>query len=61
MAISFKGDHFPKEVILMGVRWYLVYPLSTRQLQELTEKRGVKVDHSTSRLHAKICDTTEGR
>ena len=21
MAISFKGAHFPKEVILMGVRW----------------------------------------
>ena len=30
MAISFKGVHFPKEVILMGVRWYLAYPLSTR-------------------------------
>jgi len=27
MAISFKGAHFPKEVILMGVRWYLAYPL----------------------------------
>jgi hypothetical protein len=23
MAISFKGAHFPKEVILMGVRWVL--------------------------------------
>jgi transposase-like protein len=23
MAISFKGAHFPKEVILMGVRWYV--------------------------------------
>ena len=22
MAISFKGAHFPPEVILMGVRWY---------------------------------------
>jgi transposase-like protein len=30
MAISFKGAHFPQEVILMGVRWYLAYPLSTR-------------------------------
>jgi transposase-like protein len=30
MAISFKGAHFPKEVILMGVRWYVAYPLSTR-------------------------------
>jgi hypothetical protein len=27
MAISFKGAHFPPEVILMGVRWYVAYPL----------------------------------
>jgi len=27
MAISFKGAHFPKDVILMGVRWYVAYPL----------------------------------
>jgi transposase-like protein len=27
MAISFKGAHFPPEIILMGVRWYLAYPL----------------------------------
>ena len=28
MTISFKGAHFPQEIILMGVRWYLAYPLS---------------------------------
>ena len=47
MAISFKGAHFPKEVILMGVRWYVAYPLSTRHVEELMEERGVEVDHST--------------
>ena len=47
MAISFKGAHFPKEVILMGVRWYVAYPLSTRHVEELMEERGVDVDHST--------------
>ncbi len=47
MAVSFKGAHFPPEVILMGVRWYLAYPLSTRHVEELMEERGVKVDHST--------------
>ena len=26
MAISFKGAHFPTEVILMGVRWYVLVP-----------------------------------
>ena len=34
MAVSFKGAHFPKEVILMGVRWYVAYPLSTRHVEE---------------------------
>src|SRR3989442_14175333 len=47
MAISFKGAHFPKEVILMGIRWYVAYPLSTRHVEELMEERGVEVDHST--------------
>ena len=47
MAISFKGAHFPQEVILMGVRWYVAYPLSTRHVEELMEERGVEVDHST--------------
>ena len=40
MAISFKGAHFPPEVILMGVRWYVAYPLSTRHVEELMEERG---------------------
>ena len=47
MAISFQGAHFPKEVILMGVRWYVAYPLSTRHVEERMEERGVDVDHST--------------
>jgi transposase-like protein len=47
MAISFKGAHFPPEVILMGIRWYVAYPLSTRHVAELMEERGVEVDHST--------------
>jgi transposase-like protein len=47
MAISFKGAHFPPEVILMGVRWYVAYPLSTRHVEELMKERGVDVDHST--------------
>jgi putative transposase len=47
MAVSFKGTHFPPEIILMGVRWYLAYPLSTRHVEELMEERGVHADHST--------------
>ena len=47
MAISLKGAHFPRDVILMGVRWYVAYPLSTRHVEELMAERGVAVDHST--------------
>jgi putative transposase len=47
MAMSFKGAHFPQDIILMGVRWYLAYPLSYRHVEELMEERGVPVDHAT--------------
>ena len=47
MASSFKGAHFPKDSSLMGVRWYVAYPLSSRQVEELMEERGVPVDHAT--------------
>ena len=33
MAVSFKRAHFPKDIILTGVRWYLAYPLSTRHVE----------------------------
>ncbi len=47
MAISFKGAHFPQDIILMGVRWYVAYPLRYRHVEELMEERGVPVDHAT--------------
>jgi putative transposase len=47
MAVSFKGAHFPPEIILTGVRWYVAYPLSTRHVEELMQERGVSVDHAT--------------
>ena len=45
--LSFKGRHFPKEIILMAVRWYVAYALSYRDIEELMNERGVKVDHAT--------------
>jgi putative transposase len=47
MAVSFKGAHFPQDIILMGVRWYVAYPLSYRHVEELMEERGVPIDHAT--------------
>lgn len=45
--ISFKGAHFPKDVILYAVFFYVRYGISYRDLEEIMEERGVKVDHST--------------
>jgi putative transposase len=45
--INFKGHRFEKDLILTGVRWYLAYPLSYRNLEEMMEERGVEVDHSS--------------
>jgi len=45
--ISFKGAHFPQDIILMGVRWYVAYPLSYRHVEALMEERGVPIDHAT--------------
>jgi transposase-like protein len=47
MPVGFKGAHFPQDIILMGVRWYVAYPLSDRHVEELMEERGVPVDHAT--------------
>jgi putative transposase len=46
MTVSFKGAHFPPEIICMGVRWYLAYPLSTRHVEALMAERAVKADHA---------------
>ena len=45
--IDFKGHRFEKDIILLCVRWYLAYPLSYRNLEDMMEERGVEVDHST--------------
>ena len=47
MAMSFKGAHFPQDIMLMGVRWYVACPLSDRHVEELMEEHGVSVDHAT--------------
>jgi len=44
--IDFKGHRVEKDVILTCVRWYLAYPLSYRNLEEMMAERGVPIDHS---------------
>lgn len=42
----FKGRHYPGELILLCVRWYLRYPLAYEHVAEMVQERGVEVDAS---------------
>src|SRR3954466_7499474 len=44
---DFKGRHFEAPLILQAVSWYLRYPLSYRDIEELFRERGLEVDHAT--------------
>ena len=47
VARVLKRLHYPLEVMLTCVRWYVAYPLSLRHLEEMMAERDVSVDHST--------------
>jgi transposase-like protein len=44
---TFKGWQFAAEVILWALRWYLMLPVSYRDLQLMLADRGAVVDHTT--------------
>ena len=45
--MNFSGKQFPKEVIIMAVRWYLAYALSYRNIEELIKDWNIGLDHAT--------------
>jgi putative transposase len=45
--MDFKWCHFQSDIILLCTRWYLSYPLSYRNIEDMMLERGVEVDHST--------------
>lgn len=47
VARVLKRLHYPLDVILTCVRWYVSYSLSLRNLEEMMAERGITVDHST--------------
>ena len=47
MKIDFKGDPYPKEVILYPVFFYVRYAVSQQDLEEIMQERGANVDHAT--------------
>ncbi|UZM80127.1 IS6 family transposase [Yersinia massiliensis] len=44
---AFKRLHYPVDIIVQCVRWYLAYALSLRNIEEMMAERGIAVDHST--------------
>jgi hypothetical protein len=38
---AFSGYRFPREVIVLAVRWYLRFGLSYRDVEELLAERGI--------------------
>ena len=45
--ISLKGHHHHKDIILQWIRRHVAYALSSCNLEELMQKRGYTIDHST--------------
>ncbi|NKK02068.1 IS6 family transposase, partial [Rhizobium leguminosarum bv. viciae] len=45
--VDFNGSHYPKDVILYAVFFYVRYAVSYRDLEEIMAERGVTVDHAT--------------
>jgi transposase-like protein len=43
----FKGRHFDREIIVLCVRWYLSFKLSSRDLVQMMTERGIVVAHTT--------------
>lgn len=45
--MDFSGKQFPKDVIIMAVRWYLAYAVSYRNLEEMFKEWSTSFDHSS--------------
>ena len=45
--LNTKRMRFPIDIILVCIRWYAAYSLSSRYLEEMMEERGLFVDHSS--------------
>src|SRR5271165_192106 len=43
----FKGRHFDQEIIVLCVRWYLTFKLSSRDLVQMMAERGIALAHTT--------------
>ena len=46
-ADLFKGRHFDREIIVLCIRWYLSFKLSSRDLVRMMAERGIVLTHTT--------------
>lgn len=47
MSLNFSGRHFPTDIIMQALRYYLAYKLSYREIEEMFAERNIHFDHST--------------
>ena len=50
----FKKRHFDQDVIVLCVRWYLSFKLSSRDLVQMMSERGIVLAHTTILLGATL-------
>jgi len=43
----FRGRHFDQEIIILCIRWYLTFKLSSRDLVQMMAERGIALAHTT--------------
>src|SRR5271165_2474019 len=43
----FRGRHFDQEIIILRIRWYLTFKLSSRDLVQMMAERGIALAHTT--------------
>ena len=47
MELNFSGRHYPSDIMMMALRYYLAYKLSFREIEEIFAERNIHFDHST--------------
>lgn len=46
MTLNFSGRHYPSDIIMLALRYYLAYKLSYRDIEEIFAERNIHFDHS---------------
>ena len=47
MTLNLSGRHYPSDIIMYALRYYLAYKLSYREIDEIFAERNIHFDYST--------------